>query len=97
MSEGTSFPSPIRLEPWPDGEARGRVSHDPFIRLVSDAHPLRAYLARLEVGGRVVVPRLSILMEPNEYPGSGVGGARALVGNRRSNGSGNWGSVELAV
>jgi hypothetical protein len=82
MVNGLTFPSPIRLLPHPDGgTSGGDDGGDPFVRLSSDAHPFRAYLASLEDNGRIVVPHLVILMEPNEYPGSRTGGARPPVGN----------------
>ena len=83
MPEELTFPVPIRLLPRPLVETDGRESRGPFIRFLSDAHPLRAYLACLEVDGRVVVPHLTILMEPNEYPGSRTSGAREPMGNRQ--------------
>ncbi|MFC1572804.1 hypothetical protein ACFL6M_04315, partial [Candidatus Eisenbacteria bacterium] len=83
MPEGRTFPSPIRLLLRPAGETSGRGPGDPFIRLSSDAHPFRAYLACLEVDGRVIVPHLTILMEPNAYPGSATSGAHAPIGNRQ--------------
>lgn len=82
MVNGMTFPSPIRLLPRPDGgSGGGDEAGDPFVRLSSDAHPFRAYLASLEDNGRVLVPHLTILMEPNEYPGSRTSGARSPVGN----------------
>jgi len=83
MPKETTFPVPIRLLPRPEREETDQKSHDPFVRLSSDGHPLRAYLACLEIDGRVIVPHLTILMEPNEYPGSRLSGARAPIGNRQ--------------
>jgi len=83
MPEGRTFPDPIRLLHRPGLDADDRQPLDPFIRLSSDAHPLRAYLACLEVDGRVIVPHLTILMERNEYLGSRTGGARAPIDNRQ--------------
>ncbi len=82
MSEKMSFPSPIRLLVGP-GEGSGHEAGNPFVQLSSDAHPFQAYLACLEVDGRVIVPHLTILLEPNEYPGSRISGVRAPIGNRQ--------------
>lgn len=83
MPATKTFPAPVKLLPRLGFEAGGGVPGDPFIRLLTDAHPLRAYLACLEVDGKVVVPHLAILMEPNEYPGSGANGVRAPMNNRQ--------------
>ncbi len=75
-----TFPDPIRLQPRPGREADARLAVDPFTRLSSDAHPLRAYLGRLDLVGRTVVPHLTVLVEPNEYPRPRSGSARPPVG-----------------
>ncbi len=78
MPADKDFPSPIRLHVRADSAADGSMPTDPFIRLLADAHPLRAYLASVEVDGRVFVPHVTILMEPNEYPGSRTAGSPAI-------------------
>ncbi len=81
MPEAMTFPSPIRLLPRPGSDGGSRGPGDPFSLLSADGQPFRAYLACLEVGGRVLVPRLTILMEPNEYPGSIPGSVATPIGN----------------
>lgn len=81
MTTGTVIPSHVRFITRSAFASGVTSADDPFGNLLSGGHPLRAYWARLELDGRVVVPCFAVVMEPNEYPGSRAAGARAPSSN----------------
>lgn len=66
MTGRNLIPSLLRF--WPRDAASSDASPgDPFLRLDTGALPFSTYLARAEVDGNVLIPYLTVAMEPNEY------------------------------
>jgi hypothetical protein len=79
------LPGPgLRLRPYlKSSDGSGAEAHAPFVSRASGALPYRAFLVSGKVDGQLILPFVTILAAPDEYPGTKGGSAVPAAGNEQ--------------